>query len=124
MCMQFTGFSLDIGATVVGITTVYIIGRQMFDQRKLNQRIADMQYAKLIEDKLLAIVYSGKYNAGHKEIIYSAPSMEWYKFNLCRVLLWKIKVQIGKWLAFLVSMMGKMFIEMVIHLIKFTSKNH
>jgi hypothetical protein len=81
MASEFLGFSLDIGATLVGIITIVIIGRQMRDQRKLNQRIADMQYAKLMEDKLLAIVYSGKYNAGHKETIHSAPSMEWYKFH-------------------------------------------
>ena len=79
--LSFLGFSFEIGATIVGVVTICLIFKQMGDQRKLNQRIADMQYTKLMEDKLLAIVYSDKQAAGQQETVHSAPSMEWYKFN-------------------------------------------
>jgi hypothetical protein len=45
-----TGFTLaiDIGNLLVGLVTIVIIGRQMTNQRQLNNRISDMQYGKMM----------------------------------------------------------------------------
>ena len=80
-------FETDIFAGVVGLATAVMLFLQIKEQSKFSQRIADLEYIKLMEPKLLAVVYD--YNnirlytseSMLNENLNSLPPFDWYKFH-------------------------------------------
>ncbi len=50
-------FSFDIAAAVVGFLTLGLFWMQLRDQKALSNRLADLQYCKMMEERLIAILY-------------------------------------------------------------------
>jgi len=73
------GLEIDIGGTIVGAITLIVLALQIHGQSNFSKRIADLEYIKLIEPKLLAILYKNRKmdfeNGG------SSPSFDYYKFH-------------------------------------------
>ena len=73
------GLEIDIGGTIVGAITLFVLWWQIHGQSNFSKRIADLEYIKLIEPKLLAILYK------HREMKFetgsSNPSLDYYKFH-------------------------------------------
>ncbi len=74
----------------VGIYTAVMLRNQIKEQSKFSQRIADLEYIKLMEPKLLGIVYDWDNLSSHSNIslygkpmeaINSAVTADWYKFH-------------------------------------------
>jgi hypothetical protein len=82
--VQIDPVNAIVSALVGGITLWLLLkqigeqSRQIHEQSKFNQRIADLEYIKLMEPKLLGIVY---YDTNYKESLHSAPTFDWYKFQ-------------------------------------------
>jgi hypothetical protein len=74
-------FSFDIAAFIVGAATLLMFWKQLNDQAKLSTRIADLQYCKMVEDKLLAVLYE---KIEMRETLHSAPTSDLYKFHFLR----------------------------------------
>ena len=87
-------FETDILAGVVGLGTALMLFWQIREQSKFSQRIADLEYIKLMEPKLLGIVYddanlrnyrgyySIQFGSEHfQEALNSAVTADWYKFH-------------------------------------------
>ncbi len=74
-------FSFDIAAAVVGFLTLGLFWMQLRDQKALSNRLADLQYCKMMEERLIAILYQ-KQSAN--DTIHSAANGDFYKFHFFR----------------------------------------
>ncbi len=74
------GIELDIGGTIVGAITLIVLAWQIHGQSSFSKRIADLEYIKLIEPKLLATLYKCRLN-NNSENGGSNPSFDYYKFH-------------------------------------------
>ena len=74
------GIELDIGGTIVGVITLIVLAWQIHGQSSFSKRIADLEYIKLIEPKLLATLYKCRLN-NNGENGGSNPSFDYYKFH-------------------------------------------
>ena len=74
------GVELDIGGTIVGAITLFVLAWQIHGQSSFSKRIADLEYIKLIEPKLLATLYKCRLN-NNSENGGSNPSFDYYKFH-------------------------------------------
>ena len=76
------GIELDIGGTIVGAITLIVLAWQIHGQSSFSKRIADLEYIKLIEPRLLAILYRVMKNNQFdpNENSESVPSFDYYKF--------------------------------------------
>lgn len=80
-------FEIDILSGFVGIGTAIMLFSQIREQSKFSKRIADLEYIKLMEPKLLAVVYDYNNiktftNETHaNENLNSLPPLDWYKFQ-------------------------------------------
>lgn len=79
-----TNFSFDIAALLVGFATLRIIWQQFKDQKELSKRLADLQFCKIVEERLLAIVYQ---DIKIYETSNSVPTIDYYKFYFLRGLI-------------------------------------
>ena len=78
------GIELDIGGTIVGVITLIVLAWQIHGQSSFSKRIADLEYIKLIEPKLLATLYKCRQNIHPNksgENGSSNPSFDYYKFH-------------------------------------------
>ena len=67
----------------VGIYTAIMLRNQIKEQSKFSQRIADLEYIKLMEPKLLGIVYRNSHTYQDDVVmdINAMPTADWYKFH-------------------------------------------
>lgn len=74
-------FDFDIAAAIVGLLTLALFWKQLQDQKSLSTRLADLQYCKMMEEKLIAILYQKQSNS---DTIHSAANVDFYKFHFLR----------------------------------------
>jgi hypothetical protein len=80
--------NFEFEAVFVGIATLILFRKQMKDQQALSNRIADLQYCKMMEEKLLGIVYAVRSSSidknGHIFTVHSAQDFDFIKFHFAR----------------------------------------